>query len=46
MGKKRRKVYLTQTVKKNEHEYGFFAGAQIHASSWAEAEKISPRSRR
>jgi hypothetical protein len=31
-------MYITEIIKKNEKEYGFYVGPGIEASSWAEAE--------
>lgn len=33
------KVYITEIIKKNEEEYGFYEGPRINALSWEDAEK-------
>ena len=30
-------IYITEIVKKNEKQYGFYEGPKINASSWEDA---------
>jgi hypothetical protein len=32
-------MYITEIIKKNATEYGFYVGPRIEAASWTEAEK-------
>jgi len=35
------KKYITEIVRRNEKEYGFFVGPRISATSWAEANQLA-----
>ena len=35
------RTFITEITKRNETEYGFFAGPRIIASSWEEANKLA-----
>lgn len=35
------KTYITEVIKKNETEYGFYEGPKTSASSWNEAERAA-----
>jgi hypothetical protein len=36
-------TFITEIIKKNEKEYGFYEGPKISASNWEEAEKLAQK---